>query len=97
VDQETKGRRASFKVPDNLTGLLVNPCSIWMLGTAGEVDAPAAQLDEKEHIPRLKEESLNREKIAGQNLVFVAGFRDLSLDQFCAITTSTPLQSRGSA
>ncbi len=62
VDQEMKVRKAAFEVPDNLARLLVNPGSVWMLGTAGEVDTPAAQLDEEKHIQRLEEERFDREK-----------------------------------
>src|SRR6266496_4037951 len=71
VDQEVHARRASFEIPDNLACLLVNPGRVWMLGTACEVHATAAQLDEEKHIQRPQKESFDREKIARQDLLSI--------------------------
>src|SRR5258707_4004270 len=42
-----------------------------MCRATSKVDLPTAQLDEKEGIQRFQEESLHREKIASQDLVFI--------------------------
>ncbi len=73
TDQEVKPRRAFFQIPHNLACLLVHPGSIWMLGTASEVNTTAAQLDKEEHVERLQSESFYREKVACQDLVAVMG------------------------
>ena len=65
------GRYASFEVSNDLTCLLVHPGSVGMLGAACQVDATAAQLDKEKHVQRPHKESLHREAIAGQDLVFV--------------------------
>src|SRR5262245_27280896 len=75
MDQEVKARGVSVEVPDHLACLLVDPGRGWMLGAACKVDATTAQLNKKEHIQRLQKERFRREKIAGQDLVFVVGHK----------------------
>src|ERR1043166_2685964 len=53
ANQKVNARRASFEVPDRLTCLLVDPGRGWVLGTAREVYATAAQLNKEEYVQRL--------------------------------------------
>src|SRR6266571_6591850 len=50
VDEEAKRRSPLLERPGELAGLLGDPWSGRVRGAAGEVDAPAFQLDEEEHV-----------------------------------------------
>jgi hypothetical protein len=50
-----------------VAGLLNDPGAGRVAGAAGEVDTPAAKLNEEEHVQAAERDRLDREKVAGEH------------------------------
>src|SRR6266536_1560485 len=63
ADKEAKRRRSVSQCPGELAGLLGDPGAVWVGGAAGEVYAPAAELDEEEHVEPLQPDGFDGEEV----------------------------------
>ena len=63
ADQEAKRSLSLLERPGELARLLGDPWSGGVGGAAGEMDAPATQLDEEEHVQPLQRDRLDGEKV----------------------------------
>jgi len=63
ADQEAKRARSLVERPGELARLLGDPWSGRVGGAAGEVDVPATQLDEEEHVQPLQRDRLDGEEV----------------------------------
>jgi hypothetical protein len=63
ADQKAKRSRSLVERPGELARLLGDPWSGRVGGAAGEVDAPATQLDEEEHVQPLQRDRLDGEEV----------------------------------
>jgi hypothetical protein len=63
ADQEAKRSSSLLERPGELTRLLGDPWSGRVGGAAGEVDAPATQLDEEERVQPLQRDRLDGEEV----------------------------------
>jgi len=63
ADQEAKRSSSLLERPGELARLLGDPWSGRVGGAAGEVDAPATQLDEEEHVQPLQRDRLDGEEV----------------------------------
>ncbi len=67
VDQEAVRCRSSGERPRKLSGLLGDPASVGVGGATCEVHAPAADLEEEDHIEAAEPERVDGKEIAGDN------------------------------
>ena len=65
VDQETRPLENVGEA--EVARLLDDPRSGWVRGATGKVDAPAAELDEEQHVQAAQRDRLDREEIAGEH------------------------------
>jgi hypothetical protein len=63
ADQEAKRSWSLLERPGELARLLGDPRSGRVGGAAGEIDAPATQLDEEEHVQPLQRDRLDGEEV----------------------------------
>jgi len=63
ANQEAKRSCSLVERPGELARLLGDPGVGWVGGAAGQVDAPAAELDEEEHVQPLQRDRLDREEV----------------------------------
>src|SRR6266511_2049092 len=63
ADKEAKRRRSVSQCPGELAGLLGDPGAVWVGGAAGEVYAPAAELNEEEHVEPLQPDGFDGEEV----------------------------------
>ena len=52
--------------------LLGRPCTVWVLGQAGEVHAPGSELDEEQHVDPPQRDGVDREEIARDDALCLA-------------------------
>src|SRR5258708_6165919 len=71
MDKKTNGRCLLIQRPAQLAGLLSDPNRGRVTGTASQMDASAADFDEKEHVQCLQPKRFHTEEIAGEHLVLV--------------------------
>jgi hypothetical protein len=69
-DQEPQGM-GFVEVPQDLSGLLCDPCLGGVGGNASQVDATSSDLDEEEHIQSFQTDRFHRKEVASQKLIFV--------------------------
>ena len=73
MDEKAQRRLVFINRPDELSGLLRHPCTGGMSGTAREVDAARAKLDEEEDVQRLQKQSVHGEEVTSDELLFIMG------------------------
>ena len=71
VNEKAQTWLTVFHLPHKLSGLLRYPAAIQIRRAPSEMDTPASQLDEEEHIDGLQEDRLYGEEVTGQDLIFV--------------------------
>ena len=71
VNEKVQTWLTVFHLPHKLSGLLRYPAAIQIRRAPSEMDTPASQLDEEEHIDGLQEDRLDGKEITGQDLIFV--------------------------
>jgi hypothetical protein len=63
TDQELGRDFRIGKVTADVSGLLNDPCRVWMSGYTGDPDSPAAELDEEQHIETFEHHRVDMEKV----------------------------------
>src|SRR6266516_5605453 len=67
ADQKAQRRSSLPERPADLAGLLRHPCAGRIRRAAAQVDAPAGELDEEEHVQPLQRDRLDGEEIDGEH------------------------------
>jgi len=67
ANQEAERRRAFRERPGELSGLLGDPGAAGISGIAGEMHAPAPELDEEQDVQALQPDGLDREEVGGDH------------------------------
>jgi len=72
VDQEPERRRSLRKGPHEVASLLRDPYSTRVLGAAGQVYPPTAELDEEEDVEPPQADRVHREEVAREHALSLA-------------------------